>query len=152
MHLSFVGIAVITISLVVSMASSEANQPTMIASNDGQSNTDKRFLRNLKLTDKTTANDEERGLFGDFAKSDLKKMLKRESFKLEMFKKWDAHTVGHIREKLGVDPLNTRWESLLFDYLNVYKKAGDEVVRHANNAKKVKFAKKAQARIYRTNS
>ncbi|POM69111.1 Hypothetical protein PHPALM_14638 [Phytophthora palmivora] len=96
--------------------------------------------RNIKMT---AANDEERGLFGDFAKGDLKKMLKSESFKLEMFKKWDAHTVGHIREKLGVDPLNTRWESLLFDYLNVYKKAGDEVVRHANNAKK------AQARIYR---
>ncbi|KAG7377741.1 hypothetical protein PHYPSEUDO_011068 [Phytophthora pseudosyringae] len=100
----------------------------------------------------TAAAEEERAFFGDFATSKLKKMLTSESFKLDMFKKWDAHSVGHISEKLKVDIYHPRWADLLFEYLNVYKKAGDEVVKHARNGKKVTFSNEIKVRFYPTNS
>lgn len=50
-------------------------------------------------------------------------MLKSESFKLKMFKKWDAYSVGHISAKLKADKYHPNQAGLLLEYLNVYKKA-----------------------------
>ncbi|ETP36812.1 hypothetical protein F442_15323 [Phytophthora nicotianae P10297] len=122
----------------------------MEASNEGRSDgehtTENSIARSLRRLD-TSGDEEERDLFGIFAKNNLKKMMKSESFKHTMFGNWDGFTVGHIRTKL-----KDKYPELLLDYLNVYKKGGDEVVRHAKNPNKVKFANKPTIRFYSTES
>ncbi|EEY54839.1 secreted RxLR effector peptide protein, putative [Phytophthora infestans T30-4] len=111
-----------------------------VSADQSPSSTSERFLR---VT--TTADDEARG---DFSQINLNLMKLNNRFKNSMFKKWDAYTVGHIREVLDVHPHNKRWASLLFSYLNDYKKAGGGAVKHVNNGKRVRFSNKLRARIY----
>ncbi|KAH7464797.1 hypothetical protein PRIC1_010941 [Phytophthora ramorum] len=54
-----------------------------------------------------------------FAKSKLKKMLKDENFKIEMFEKWNQQDLGagEVALKLGM-PYRTRFKKLLMQYIN----------------------------------
>lgn len=103
----------------------------------------------------TGVDDEERainlkGLFGwkksDFARSDLKKALKDEQFKLQLFQKWDEkkYTVGVIRDKLKVDRVHPRYAKLHNDYLNMYKKAGSSPTVKQRQGKRVRFNPKIE--------
>ncbi|OWZ19728.1 RxLR effector protein [Phytophthora megakarya] len=153
MRLSFAALVAIVIVAASSpiTAGVDANQVTLVTSSDNQSIVaarNKRVLRIVKPTQENTDDDEERNLFGDFATSKLKKMMKSDSFKLEMFKKWDDYTLADISKHLGYHPPNSRWKDLHFDYLNVYKKAQEEAARNVEKVNKVKFSNKLTLRIY----
>ncbi|EEY67311.1 secreted RxLR effector peptide protein, putative [Phytophthora infestans T30-4] len=154
MHSSLLWLGAVVALLAVNnvtAVSTEANGQVALSTSKGQlagerAEEENSIVRSLRAVE-TSEDEEERDLLGLFAKSKLKKMMKSESFKLKRFGEWDDFTVGYIREKL-----KNKYPDLLLNYLNVYKKAGNEIVRHANNPNKVTFSNKVRARIYKTNS
>jgi hypothetical protein len=142
-------LALVLAAALSSIGDAAAPAETSVGPRNSLSYGDDRFLRSHERTASDASVDEERDLFGMFAKAKLKKMMKSESFKNEMYQQWDTKTVGQIAAKLKVDKYHPRWGQLLFDYLNVYKKGGAEAVRKASNGKTVKFDNKVTLRVFK---